>query len=141
MSDRSWRLRVAPEPSACRFVRSELRRFLAPLLDDDILVDDAVLVLHELVANGIDHARTPLVLTARVREGAVRVTVRDGSPVPGHERPLDPSARRGRGLQIVGSVARSWGVRRHPRGKTTWAELGSARGAPVVPQLRLIGPG
>lgn len=140
MSDRSWRIRVPPEPSACRFARSELRRFLGPLLDHT-LVDDAVLVLHELVANGVDHARTPMLLSARVREGSVRVAVRDGSPVPGRERPLDPSARRGRGLQIVGSVARSWGVRRHPQGKTTWAELGPACGAPVVPRLHLVGPG
>ena len=139
MRDRSWRLRVAPAPSACRFARLELRRFLAPLLGET-LVDDAVLVLHELVANGIDNAGTPMLLTARVRGGSGRLTVRDGSPVPGRERPLDPSAPRGRGLQIVGSVARDWGVRRHRRGQTTWAELGPAD-APVTPQLHLVGPG
>ncbi|MBC3193027.1 ATP-binding protein [Pseudonocardia sp. C8] len=138
MSRHAWTLRVPAVPSACRAARRELSRFLDPLVPEPV-VHDAVLVLHELVENGVDHARTPMRLTARVQDGAVRVTVRDGSPVPVREQPHDPAARRGRGLQIVASVSRRWGVRRHPAGKTTWAEIGPPGSAPVVPDLRPVG--
>ena len=139
MSRHSWTLRVPAEPAACRDARLALRRFLDPLLPEAV-VQDAVLVLHELVANGVDHARTPMRLAARVRDGSVRVTVRDGSVVPGREQPYGTAARRGRGLQIVATVARCWGVRRNRAGKTTWAEIGPPTAAGVTPELHLVGP-
>ncbi|MEJ8279774.1 ATP-binding protein [Pseudonocardia spirodelae] len=135
MTEQTWILRVAPEPASCRVARTELARFLTPLVDDATTAD-AQLVLHELVANGVDHARTPMLLTARVRDGAVRLRVRDGCAVPGREQPFDPAALRGRGLQIVGRLSRRWGVRRHRGGKTTWADLGVARDRPAADLAR-----
>ncbi len=136
MTAQSWTLRVEPDAAACRAARHELTRFLTPLVDDSTL-DDAALVLHELVANGIDHAHTPMLVTARVRDGAVRLRVRDGSVVRGREQPHDPTATRGRGLQIVGRLAQRWGVRPHPGGKTTWADVGPT-GARPAPDLHLV---
>ncbi|MFP5021879.1 ATP-binding protein [Pseudonocardia phyllosphaerae] len=136
----SWLVRLPPEPESCRTARQGLARFLRPLLPEPV-VEDAVLVLHELVANGVDHAGTPMIVTARVRGDAVRLAVHDGSTVPGETRPHDPRAHRGRGLQLVGTISRRWGIYRHRTGKTTWAELGPdpdtpAQPAPAVPAQR-----
>lgn len=138
MTAQSWILRVEPDAAACRSARHELTRFLTPLVDD-VTVGDATLVLHELVANGVDHAHTPMLVTARVRDGAVRLRVRDGSVVCGREQPYDPTATRGRGLQIVGRLSQRWGVRRHRGGKTTWADVGPV-GAHPAPDLHLVRP-
>ncbi|MEQ3553293.1 ATP-binding protein [Pseudonocardia nematodicida] len=137
MSGRSWLLRVDPVPGACRYARTDLESFLTPLVPEPV-VEDAVLVLHELVANGVDHARTPMLLTARVHGDSVRLRVRDGSPVAGRARPYDPRATRGRGLQIVSRLSRAWGVRQHGSGKTTWAELGPATSEAHTPDLHLV---
>ena len=97
MPGRSWALHLPALPWSCRRARRELQRFLSAQLPEPV-VQDAVLVLHELVANGVDHARTPMRLTARVCDGSVRIGVRDGSRVVGHpqpeQEPLDRSGRR-----------------------------------------------
>ncbi|MBP2367051.1 ATP-binding protein [Pseudonocardia parietis] len=137
MPDRSWALHLPARHTSCRRARLALQRFLTALVPEPV-AQDALLVLHELVANGVDHARTPMRLTADVHDGAVRVAVRDGSATPGREQPLDPSAARGRGLQIVSAVSRRWGVRRHAAGKTTWAEIGPPTAAPR-PEFHPVG--
>lgn len=133
----SLALDVPARPASCRRARLALQRFLTAAVPETV-AEDAVLVLNELVANGVDHARTPMRLTARVHDDAVRVAVQDGSTVPGREQPRDPSAPRGRGLQMVAGLSRRWGVRRHPAGKTTWAEIGPPAAAPG-PDLRPAG--
>lgn len=137
MPGRSWALCLPALPWSCRRARRELQRFLSAQLPEPV-VQDAVLVLHELVANGVDHARTPMRFTARVCDGSVRIGVRDGSRVVGRPQPPDVTAARGRGLQIVANVARRWGVRPHPAGKTTWAEVGPPTDAPAA-DLRVVG--
>jgi anti-sigma regulatory factor (Ser/Thr protein kinase) len=86
-------------------------------------VDDALLVVEELVANVIDHARTRFEVVVRVTGDALYVGVRDHSTREPRLQPRDPQAVRGRGLQLVTALAQRWGCDRHPDGKTVWAQL------------------
>src|SRR5947209_6081869 len=50
-------------------------------LDDDVH-QDAAMVVTELVANAVDHARTTSTLTVGLDDRGLRVAVRDGRPDP-----------------------------------------------------------
>lgn len=89
-------------------------------------LDDAVLLVNELVSNVFDHAAPPCqvrVHPIRARQ-IIRVEVDDGEtsrmPVMGTSR-LGPS--RGHGLILVDRLARQWGVVPRTLGKTVWAEI------------------
>jgi anti-sigma regulatory factor (Ser/Thr protein kinase) len=87
-------------------------------------VDDATLLVSELVTNAVLHARAPVDVVVRKGRNAVRVEVFDegvGSPQLGfHE--ID--AVQGRGLGLVQAVAARWGVNEdRDGGKTVWFEI------------------
>jgi anti-sigma regulatory factor (Ser/Thr protein kinase) len=96
--------------------------YMAWLLPRDIC-EAAELLANELVSNAVEHAQTCSRLTISYTGAAFRVAVRDYCPVPIRPRPMDIEARRGRGLHLVAALAQSWGVDRHPNGKTVWANL------------------
>ncbi len=115
-------------------MREQLRRGGVP----EAVVDDAVLVLSELLSNSCRYGR-PLD-AAGIGEGAVRaawridvhgaltVEVTDGGG-PTRPVPSTPSvtARGGRGLNIIDALARDWGVRDSASGEVTvWALMGEA---------------
>ncbi|MBQ0825473.1 ATP-binding protein [Streptomyces sp. RG38] len=91
------------------------------------LVDDAVLVVSELVTNAVQHSHgREVTLTLSLRGSCLRIDVHDG--VPGHRpTPRNPSAEdeHGRGLMLVQAIAvarqGSWGV--GDDGASTWREL------------------
>jgi signal transduction histidine kinase len=94
---------------------------LRPLLPPD-RVDDLRLVVSELVTNAIVHGRGHTVELRLRAEGSVvsGEVVDDGD---GFSAPPPPSSERtgGRGLAIVGAIARGWGIE---RGSThVWFEL------------------
>lgn len=114
--------------TARRRLRSELRDSGAA----ESVIDDAVLILSELLSNAYRHAK-PLdgshVVNAawsRDTDGALTIAVTDGGG-PTLPRRASPSvtARGGRGLTIITSLARDWGVREaDPSGAVTvWAVL------------------
>lgn len=118
-------LRLPDDPSAPRRARALLQAAAQEWDVDEELYHDAAMVVTELVANAVDHARTPSTMTVRLDEdGGLSVAVRDGSPgsSPG-PAPVDPTAPRGRGMQMVAALAASWGVTQHVDGKTVWAVL------------------
>jgi anti-sigma regulatory factor (Ser/Thr protein kinase) len=88
-------------------------------------------VITELVTNAVEHATSPSVVEVERHGDAFRVAVRDydtghtGHDVPEattwHAPPT--SSPRGRGLAMVAAVSHTWGVLRHPDGKTVWAEM------------------
>jgi anti-sigma regulatory factor (Ser/Thr protein kinase) len=88
--------------------------------------DEVVLVVSELTANAILHARSDFELSLSKSDKGVIVEVTDTHPdLPVVASPL-PRSMAGRGLMIVSKLARSWGVRRTAAGgKTVWAELGA----------------
>ncbi|MFI6084577.1 ATP-binding protein [Streptomyces sp. NPDC051217] len=107
-------------------MREQLRRRGMP----DAVVDDAVLILSELLSNACRHGR-PLgraeigdgdVRAAWEVDGAGRLTVEvtDGGG-PTRPVPATPSvtARGGRGLNIISSLAQDWGVRSGSAGEVT----------------------
>ncbi|WP_345746693.1 ATP-binding protein [Streptomyces sp. ODS28] len=129
---------------ARRRMRGELLSAGAP----EALVDDAVLILSELLSNSCRHAR-PLSDDRSIRatwrretNGGLRISVTDGGG-PTRPLPATPSvtARGGRGLAIITALAREWGVEEDVRdvrqfgaadpgtdtkGVTVWAVLAPA---------------
>jgi serine/threonine-protein kinase RsbW len=94
-----------------------------------VVVDEAEIVVSELVSNAIRHARPLTDGNLRVhwksRSGVVEIEVTDGggesTPRPAPRTIWGPS---GRGLRIVRSLAHEWGVTEDRSGSTVWAALG-----------------
>ncbi|WP_431043148.1 ATP-binding protein [Streptomyces sp. P1-3] len=115
---------------ARRRMRGDLRRTGVP----DSVIDDAVLILSELLSNACRHGR-PLAAESN-GHGAVRaawrvderarltVEVTDGGG-PTRPIPATPSvtARGGRGLNIISALSLDWGVRDGTGEVTVWAVL------------------
>jgi serine/threonine-protein kinase RsbW len=95
----------------------------------DATVDEAELVLSELVANSLRHASPLPDGTIRVhwkaKNDVVELEVSDGGgqTAPSVRRPA-PWAPSGRGLRIVRSIAHEWGVVEDRGTVTVWAAIG-----------------
>ena len=87
--------------------------------------DDAALIVSELAANAVLHARTPMRLTLH-SDGLnfVRIEVYDDNPRQPSLTPPPVDAASGRGLPLVIALASEWGIQSDQGGKTVWAELG-----------------
>lgn len=111
---------AASVPVARRLVRDLLGIWGAP--HDR---DDAALLVTELVANVVDHVggEASLALELTLADGWLRVAVADGSAVEPVVRELSQERLRGRGMQLVTSIADRWGVEPHDGGKRVWFEL------------------
>ena len=102
------------------------RRFVADLLARWGLaghVDDASMIVSELSTNALLHADTPFEVAVSWRGAALRIAVRDASGAVPVVREPAITASSGRGLSIVASLARDWGIDVGPTGKTVWADL------------------
>lgn len=98
----------------------EVRRFVSQHLPAGAPAHDIVLVGSELASNAIVHARTPFDVTI-VADGVIRLEVTDRStavPVK-----IDSPDGRGRGLNVVDTIATRWGVEVSPTGKKIWVEI------------------
>ncbi|MGV9424824.1 ATP-binding protein [Streptomyces sp. NPDC003656] len=116
------------KPESAATARRLVRLALTAWRLDD-LADDGALIVSELVANAVRHARrlSIRVVVERVAPRTVRVAVADFShtlPVPC--TPKD-DAEAGRGLALVAMLAVNWGTDERRWGKVVWAEL-EARG-------------
>jgi len=117
-------------PQVRRDVGAALRKLHLPA----DLVDDALLVLSELVGNALRHASALPGGTIDVRwelvGAGLTVSVTDGGA------PTSPGVRRaeafrtdGRGLWIVETLAAEWGLLRREGATTVWATLALERAA------------
>jgi anti-sigma regulatory factor (Ser/Thr protein kinase) len=102
------------------------RRFLRCVRDDVSrrTLEDAQLLVSELVANAIEHVREEGEIELRVSpaRGILRVEVLD--PGPGFTpRQRSPDSDRGWGLQYVDRLAASWGVDSEDERSRVWFEL------------------
>jgi two-component sensor histidine kinase len=116
---------MPPTPAAPRTARMVLGELLTAWAVDAGVVEDAGMLVHEVVANVVDHAGSDVALEVDVAaaDGWVRVGVSDGSSVRPVVRALDPRASRGRGMQIVASLADRWGSEERDGGKRVWFDL------------------
>jgi anti-sigma regulatory factor (Ser/Thr protein kinase) len=121
---RRYELALPVDPTAPGRARALLHDATRAWDVGDDLYQDAAMVVTEMVANAVDHARTPSTLTLEIDECVLRVAVRDGRPGRSlRALPFDPTSARGRGLQMIEALATAWGVTQHLDGKTVWATL------------------
>ncbi|MFF8908469.1 ATP-binding protein [Streptomyces olivaceoviridis] len=125
---------VPPAPGAVSAVRRCAAAALADWNVSEEIVEDALLVVSELVTNAIIHARPPAELRlsweAGDGGGTLRVEVTDTGPAHAAGQRLgwlDPDEH-GRGEAIVHALATRHGLRVRRGGVTRWAELVAVRG-------------
>ena len=90
------------------------------------LLDDAALVVSELVTNAVTHASSACAVVVNRSGSGVRIEVRDegqGTPDP---QPPSSTAEGGRGLMIVSALAKAWGIDTAPPTKSVWVELATS---------------
>jgi CheY-like chemotaxis protein/anti-sigma regulatory factor (Ser/Thr protein kinase) len=105
-------------PEAREFVRGLLRDWGA-----DHMFDEASLIVTELAANAVLHARSTYEVRLTHRDGVLRIEVADEDPGTPEPQPFSAVAETGRGIVLVAAVSASWGIDARPDGKVTWAEL------------------
>jgi len=140
-------LRLPPDLHSVSQARAKLAEVARIWRCPGHLLDDARVVLSELMSNGVLHACTEMRVVISRRGKGLRLEVHDESPAPLIPPPkpveapvslLDepqqleligpwfPPAATGRGLAIVNALASAWGW--YPEaggGKIVWAELGT----------------
>ncbi|MEP6665367.1 MAG: ATP-binding protein [Nocardioidaceae bacterium] len=139
---------AASVPGARRFVRDGLTSW-----GRHALVDDAALGVTELTSNAALHSGSRYVqIVVSDLSQAIRISVADSGTIPiaavvprtgrplrdGAETvlPLADQPTTGRGLVIVSTLARAWGVDETTDGKAIWAELATpGEENPVRPPL------
>jgi anti-sigma regulatory factor (Ser/Thr protein kinase) len=100
---------------------------------DESLSGDVSIVVTELAANAVRHARSAFTVTIARSAHSIRIAVQDNAPlVPGADGG-QVEVKQGHGLSVVAELARRWGVDRRPGGKMVWAEL------PVLPRQASLG--
>jgi len=132
--------RLEPDPASVGRARRLVAAALAAAGHGEDVADVATLLVSEVVTNSVLHAGTEIELRCERRGGGVRIEVSDGSSMVPGVRHYDPDATTGRGLGLVSTLARSWGVRLHDHGKTLWFEVGDVAGA-TSPSRRRPTPG
>jgi anti-sigma regulatory factor (Ser/Thr protein kinase) len=121
----SLRISLPRDISSPAVARRQVKQFAAEHdVEDPTLL---LLVVSELVTNAVLHGAEPIEMCAWVERGTVRVEVSDSDPdVSTVVTPPRASEQiGGRGLEIVETVARSWGAIPNDTGKIVWAELES----------------
>jgi anti-sigma regulatory factor (Ser/Thr protein kinase) len=91
------------------------------------VIEDAQLLVSEIVTNAVKYGRTDITLSVRLDSPGIGIVVRDaGEQVPVLPKsPPDPDARGGRGLLIVDAIASAWGVTPNDStpGKSVWFDV------------------
>ncbi len=123
---RSFRTELPFTSAAPAYARDQVRVFACRVPPDTL--DDAVLMVSELVTNAVQHGEPAVTLDMSLSGDGLTVSVSDqgsGAPIrafPSAERP------RGRGLGLVDALAAKWGVMRSAGqdGKQVWFRLATA---------------
>ncbi|WP_329497335.1 ATP-binding protein [Kitasatospora herbaricolor] len=116
--------------------RRYLRDFLGQVPDGAGFLDSGALVIGELVANAVVHARVSpgreIAVRLEMVHGHLRIEVHDASNErPGIRRSTGLDDVSGRGLRLVEELSSEWGWGPRPEGigKIVWALVGPEGGA------------
>lgn len=115
---------VEESAKAARDFAREYIAFHASAIGGDLL-DDALLVVSEIVTNAIRYGTEPgdsLLVVLNHGTDCVSVEVHDTRRASPRFRPESVERQRGRGMFIVDALA-TWGVHDRPFGKIVWAEV------------------
>lgn len=112
------------EPESAATARRLVRAALT-VWDLDELSADGALIVSELVANAVQHARRGSIRVVIDRPGPahVRIGVVDLSKALPLRKEPDAEDESGRGLTLVATLAENWGTEPLPWGKRVWADL------------------
>jgi len=114
---------LAPSPDSVQLARRAVTAALEELNRED-LVDDAAVIVSELVGNTVMHAGTEITLSVNAFEAGIRVRVGDRSLILPRWIPAAATATSGRGLLLVQRLAGTWGVEPlGDHGKVVWAQI------------------
>jgi anti-sigma regulatory factor (Ser/Thr protein kinase) len=105
------------------------RRFVSETAERWDLGDQAwplVQIVSELASNAIIHAGTDFTVRMRHEGDETRIEVLDRSARKARSRRYDLDATTGRGLRLVETLSRDWGVAREAEGKIVWAVVDRA---------------
>ncbi|GHH40656.1 ATP-binding protein [Lentzea cavernae] len=130
-------LQRAEEPPPRRYRRISLPNSLVAALmareevrnacedwDLPALVDDALLVVTELVENAVRHAGSESVLRIELRASGLSLAVRDDDPGPLVTTASRPGVPGHRGLELIDRMSLAWGTSpSFDGGKIVWAVL------------------
>lgn len=109
-------VRLRFHPTAAGAARSHLTRFLTAHAVPVAVIDDARLVVSELVANAVQHGRPSpdgyLSLAWVLDATSLLLTVEDAGDQPIGRRAPDADSMSGRGLHIIDSLTRTCTVHR-----------------------------
>jgi PAS domain S-box-containing protein len=117
----------------------EARRLVRRSLRDagqEHLIDDAELLVSEIVTNALVHAGTPIEVGVIPHAGRLRIEVADGSPHAPSPRHYTALSGTGRGLMLLEDLVDDWGVETTGPGKKVWFELGRHSDRPGGPATR-----
>lgn len=101
--------------------RESVRAACAPLAPH--LLDDALLLVSEVVTNAVKHGHAPVRLEVDCDGSGIVVAVEDGNPAMPQPRRRDHRRHSGRGLLLLERLSAEWGVRRTAAGKQVWFRL------------------
>ena len=113
-----WEAGGAAVPAARHLVRTHLRS-----TGHAALVDNAELIVSELVGNVVLHVGGSVEVAVEVADDEVLLSVTDDSPLSPHLRVFSRTSSTGRGMRLVHSLSAEHGVRPHGDGKTIWVRL------------------
>lgn len=122
--------RLAPTPEAASSARQLLRE-ACRRWGTEGAIEDAQLVVSELVANAVEHAGTDIDITISHHRRKLRIAVADRDPAAPDFAPRVAAARldrgalsiRGRGLALVARSVAGCGVIKGSDGKIVWANV------------------
>lgn len=101
------------EAASARWARRLTSGFLShPAMPDGVSgrVDEAVLIVSELVTNAVRHGNSRCRLRLSAAASGVTIEVHDDSPRAPSVRPLNDESVGGRGMAIVGLLARQFDI-------------------------------
>jgi len=104
-----------------RDARSWLAAFLRNWDVASTVIEDAILVVSELVTNALRHGAGAAVVRASIRDEVIQLSVTDSGDGLPEQQTIDLGRVGGLGLHVVERVSADWGVAAFPGGKTVFA--------------------